>query len=58
MRHIVEFDPFSRSWAVVDTQSAGLVISFHATQGEAQFAARAEERNWPSRFAEVVTRAA
>ena len=58
MRHIVEFDSLSGSWAVVDTESAGLVISFHTTQGEAQFAAMAEENRWPSRFPEVVSRAA
>jgi|GEM_PF-5020422 len=49
MRHIVLFDETTADWAVVDTQSSNLVISFHRTQGAAKAAAAREEQNWPSR---------
>ena len=58
MRHIVEYDAETMRWAVVDTESAHLVISLHATVGAAQSAAATEEHDWPSRNPMVLVRAA
>jgi hypothetical protein len=48
MRHIVVHDPDFPGWAVVDTESAHLVISFHDSRNAAVLAAMNEERNWPA----------
>ena len=48
MRHIVMYDPDMPGWAVVDTEAAHLVISFHETRRDARKAAEAEESNWPA----------
>lgn len=49
MRHIVVHDPDFADWAVVDTESAHMVISFHRSRNAAVNAATVEERDWPSR---------
>ncbi|MCG8511320.1 MAG: hypothetical protein MI741_19050 [Rhodospirillales bacterium] len=48
MRHIVVYDRDSAGWAVVDTESAHLVISLHDSRYAAASAAVLEERNWPA----------
>lgn len=58
MRHIIVFDEEATGWAVVDTQSANMVISYHHTRGAAKAAANTEEKNWPSRFPTSINRAA
>lgn len=50
MRHIITHDLEDNSWLVVDTQSAHMVISIHATRHAARAAAESEERNWPARY--------
>lgn len=58
MRHIVEYDAETMRWAVIDTESAHLVISLHATRSAAQIAAVTEERDWPSHHPAVLVQAA
>ncbi|MBT3358171.1 MAG: hypothetical protein HN403_00915 [Rhodospirillales bacterium] len=48
MRHIVVFDPEAIGWAVVDTESAHMVVSFHESRQSAKAAAANEEQSWPA----------
>jgi len=48
MRHIVIFDPEAIGWAVVDTESAHMVVSFHQSRQSAKAAAANEEKSWPA----------
>ncbi len=58
MRHIVVFDPEAAGWAVVDTESAHMVVSFHQTRQSAKAAAASEEEAWPAHRATPHAKAA
>lgn len=49
MRHIIAHDTERGGWLVIDTESANMVVSVHASPGAASRAAEAEERDWPAR---------
>ena len=49
MRYSVVYDDLVAQWAVVDTRSAGLVITVHGDKEAAVAAAEREEKTWPAR---------
>lgn len=58
MRHIVVYDPEALGWAVVDTESAHMVVSFHESRKTAKAAAASEEHTWPAHRETTSARAA
>ena len=47
MRYSVVYDDLVAKWAVVDKQSAGMVVAFHDHEDTARDAAEYEEKTWP-----------